>query len=122
LPFINEHSRPKTRQYSKAEWQSKRPIIKQLLLDEYAAIFTPNASGAARLVGESYPFQRGSRLVLTFNNHNSINGMRKFARQYGAKTVYMPAKFPDLCIKTAAIASVLKRRCSLVPAICTKGN
>ena len=50
LPFTNEHSRPKIRQYSKAEWQSKRPIIKQLLLDEYAAIFTPSASGAAPYV------------------------------------------------------------------------
>ena len=33
--------------------------------DEYAAIFTPNATGACRLVGEAYPFGSRTRLVLT---------------------------------------------------------
>ncbi|KAM0317770.1 hypothetical protein ACHAPQ_010908, partial [Fusarium lateritium] len=47
--------------------------------DEYTVIFTPNASGAARLVGESFPFSKRSRLVLTADNHNSINGLRMFA-------------------------------------------
>ena len=26
--------------------------------DDYAVIFTPNATGACRLVGEAYPFRR----------------------------------------------------------------
>jgi selenocysteine lyase/cysteine desulfurase len=43
--------------------------------DEYLAIFTPNASGALKLVGESYPFP-GGRYLLTFDNHNSVNGIR----------------------------------------------
>src|SRR5262245_18633876 len=38
---------------------------------EYACIFTPNASGAIRLVGEAYPFRR---FLATADNHNSING------------------------------------------------
>jgi len=29
--------------------------------DEYVVIFTPNASGALKLVGESYPFAQGGR-------------------------------------------------------------
>jgi len=29
--------------------------------DEYVAIFTPNASGALKLVGEAYPFKPGGR-------------------------------------------------------------
>ena len=33
--------------------------------EEYAAIFTPNATGACRLVGEAYPFGPRTRLVLT---------------------------------------------------------
>jgi Aminotransferase class-V len=40
--------------------------------DEYAVIFTPNASGACRLVGEAYPFGPQTRLVLTADNHNSV--------------------------------------------------
>ena len=48
--------------------------------DEYACIFTPNATGALRLVGESYPFEPGGRFLATFDNHNSVNGIREFAR------------------------------------------
>ncbi|HEY8777901.1 MAG TPA: hypothetical protein VIM33_15655 [Gaiellaceae bacterium] len=33
--------------------------------DEYIAIFTPNATGALRLVGEAYPFRPGDRFLLT---------------------------------------------------------
>jgi selenocysteine lyase/cysteine desulfurase len=53
--------------------------------DDYAVIFTPNATGACRLVGESYPFRVGRRLVLTADNHNSVNGIREFARARGAR-------------------------------------
>jgi molybdenum cofactor sulfurtransferase len=58
--------------------------------DEYVAIFTPNATGALRLVGEAYPFHAGDRFLLTFDNHNSVNGIREFARVRGAKTTYVP--------------------------------
>ena len=52
--------------------------------DEYAVIFTANASQALKLVGESYPFGEGDRLLLTFDNHNSVLGIREFARARGA--------------------------------------
>jgi len=44
--------------------------------EEYVAIFTPNATGALRLVAEAYPFHPGDRFLLTFDNHNSVNGIR----------------------------------------------
>ncbi len=64
--------------------------------DEYEAIFTPNATGALRLVGEAYPFRAGDRFLLTFDNHNSVNGIREFARARGAETTYVPSVPPDL--------------------------
>jgi selenocysteine lyase/cysteine desulfurase len=64
--------------------------------DEYVAIFTPNATGALRLVGEAYPFRLGDRFLLTFDNHNSVNGIREFARARGAETTYVPSVAPDL--------------------------
>ena len=64
--------------------------------DEYVAIFTPNATGALRLVGEAYPFRPGDRFLLTFDNHNSVNGIREFARARGAETTYIPSVPPDL--------------------------
>src|SRR6478672_6995839 len=64
--------------------------------DEYVAIFTPNASGALKLVGEAYPFAPGDHYLLTFDNHNSVNGIREFARMKGAQFTYLPIVPPDL--------------------------
>jgi len=64
--------------------------------DEYVAVFTPNATGALRLVGEAYPFRAGDRFLLTFDNHNSVNGLREFARVRGAETTYVPTAAPEL--------------------------
>ncbi len=64
--------------------------------EEYVAIFTPNATGALRLVGEAYPFQPGDHFLLSFDNHNSVNGLREFARARGAETMYVPSEPPEL--------------------------
>jgi len=57
---------------------------------EYTVIFTLNATGALKLIGESYPFERPSRLILTADNHNSVNGIREFAKTRGVKAEYIP--------------------------------
>jgi selenocysteine lyase/cysteine desulfurase len=77
--------------------------------DEYAAIFTPNATGACRLVGEAYPFGARTRLVLTYDNHNSVNGIREFARSRGAMTQYVPFCSPELRVDDNAIRQALAR-------------
>jgi selenocysteine lyase/cysteine desulfurase len=64
--------------------------------EEYVAIFSTNASGALKLVGESYPFGPGDVYLLTFDNHNSVNGIREFARTKGAQVIYAPVLPPDL--------------------------
>ncbi|KAK3985731.1 molybdenum cofactor sulfurase [Cladorrhinum sp. PSN332] len=75
--------------------------------EEYVVIFTPNASGAARLVGESYPFQPNQRLVLTADNHNSINGIRVMAASKGTKTTYIPLETPSLRLDTNKVMAAL---------------
>jgi selenocysteine lyase/cysteine desulfurase len=40
--------------------------------EDYTVIFTANATAALKLVGESYPFTSGSRLVLGVDSHNSV--------------------------------------------------
>lgn len=66
--------------------------------DEYVAIFTANASGALKLVGESYPFTPDAAYLLTFDNHNSVNGIREFARARGAAITYVPMLLPTLTL------------------------
>ncbi|KAK7052862.1 hypothetical protein VNI00_004181 [Paramarasmius palmivorus] len=58
---------------------------------DYTVIFTPNASGALKLVGESYPFTGGSSYVLGSDSHNSIHGIREFATNRGASVHYVPS-------------------------------
>ncbi|HSL82340.1 MAG TPA: aminotransferase class V-fold PLP-dependent enzyme, partial [Thermoanaerobaculia bacterium] len=64
--------------------------------EEYVVIFTANASHALKLVGESYPFAAGDRFLLTFDNHNSVNGIREYDRARGAETTYVPVVPPGL--------------------------
>jgi selenocysteine lyase/cysteine desulfurase len=77
---------------------------------EYTVIFTANASGACRLVGEAYPFGRGGRFVLTSDNHNSVHGIREFARARGAVTAHVPFGSPDLRVDDDAVRAALRRR------------
>ncbi len=77
--------------------------------DEYLAIFTPNASGALKLVGESYPFEEGDHYLLTFDNHNSVNGIREFARARGADVTYIPVTLPDMRVDEARLDEGLAR-------------
>jgi molybdenum cofactor sulfurtransferase len=77
--------------------------------DEYVAIFTPNASGALKLVGESYPFGVGDQYLLTFDNHNSVNGIREFARARGAETTYVPVVLPDMRVDELQLDHYLGR-------------
>lgn len=74
---------------------------------EHQVIFTPNASGALKLIGESYPFEPGGELLLTFDNHNSVNGIREFARARGARTTYVTMQKPELRVDEEALARAL---------------
>ena len=76
--------------------------------DDYLVIFTPNASGALKLIGESYPFSPGSQLLLTFDNHNSVNGIREYARARGASHAYMAMTAPDLRMDASLLLSHLE--------------
>ena len=64
--------------------------------DEYVVIFTSNASGALKLVGESYPFGEGCNYLLSFDNHNSVNGIREYAMAKGAQVTYIPVLPPRM--------------------------
>jgi molybdenum cofactor sulfurtransferase len=76
---------------------------------EYVAAFTQNASGALKLIGEAFPFASGSRCLLTFDNHNSVNGIREFARAKGASTEYAPLTTPELRLDRPGLDALLDR-------------
>lgn len=75
--------------------------------DEYIVVFSSNASQALKLVGEAYPFEVGDQLLLSFDNHNSVLGIREFDRAHGAVTKYVPIVPPDLRISTDTLIEYL---------------
>src|SRR5439155_25978378 len=89
--------------------QTRRAVLEYFNAprDEYTAVFTANATGALKLAGEAYPFAPGGRFLLTFDNHNSVNGIREFAHAKGADVVYAPIELPDLRIDRSCLGRLL---------------
>jgi molybdenum cofactor sulfurtransferase len=97
--FGNPHSLNPSSQFATEQVESARAYVLHFFDADpsaYDVIFTQNASGALKLVGESYPFAPGGRFLLTFDNHNSVNGIREFAHAHGADVTYVPVLLPDM--------------------------
>ena len=97
--YGNPHSsNPTSMAMTELDEQAREYILHYFNADpeDYCVIFTSNASGALHLVGESYPFDVNGQYLLTYDNHNSVNGIREFARANGAKLTYTPVLPPDM--------------------------
>ncbi len=105
LAFLCEHvlgnphsSNPTSSAMTRLVERAREAVLAHFRADptEYVVIFTANASAALKLVGEAYPFAAGGTFLLTYDNHNSVNGLREFAHARGAEVVYAPVRPPDL--------------------------
>ena len=107
--FGNPHSANPTSTAMTEHVESARRFVLRYFNaeDDYLAVFTQNASGALKLVGESFPFAAGSRYLATFDNHNSVNGIREFARRKGAEVAYAPLTNPGLRIDLERLEGLL---------------
>ena len=92
--FGNPHSEHTSSQASTRAIDAARRLVLRALDagDDYVVCFTANATAAIKLVAEAYPFDRGRPFVLTADNHNSVNGIREFARRAGAAVEYLPLR------------------------------
>ena len=90
--FANPHANSDPSRRSTAALDAVRSLLLAHLDGdeaEYAVCFTANATGAVKLVAESYPFAPNGVYALTADNHNSVNGMREYARRAGAPIAYL---------------------------------
>ncbi len=111
--FGNPHSTNPTSAYSTELLERCRTHVLAFFNaspEEYVVVFTANASGALKLVGESYPFEPNAGLLLTSDNHNSVVGIREFARARGAQTDYVPVGAPAMRADDSAIGRLLRDR------------
>ena len=92
--FGNPHSQsPTSRAITELDEQARAFVLTffQASPDEYTVIFTANATHALKLVGEAYPFRPGGQFLILADNHNSVNGIREFARAKGAYSRTCPS-------------------------------
>jgi len=109
--FGNPHSYNPTSLHATSLVESARQYVLEYFNaspDEYVCIFTQNASGALKIIGESYPFGDGCQYVLIFDNHNSVNGIREYAHAKGARVRYIPVVLPDLRVDTKVLFNALE--------------
>jgi selenocysteine lyase/cysteine desulfurase len=91
--FGNPHSENKPSRASTEIIDKAREQVLEFLdapPEEYVVCFTANTSAAIKLVAESFPFNSDSVLLLSTDNHNSVNGIREFAGRAGARVEYLP--------------------------------
>jgi selenocysteine lyase/cysteine desulfurase len=90
--FGNPHADSDPSRASTSTIEKARGLVLRFLdadPSRYTVCFTTNASAAIKLVAESYPFDQRGALVLSADNHNSINGIRQYARRAGASVSYV---------------------------------
>jgi selenocysteine lyase/cysteine desulfurase len=110
--FGNPHSgSPCSEASTRLVEQTRRRVLEYFRAspNDYTAIFTANATAALKLVGEAYPFEPRGSCLLTFDNHNSVNGIREYASARGAGVAYASLTRPDLRIDPAELERRLER-------------
>lgn len=86
---------------------ARHRVLNYFNASDYYCIFTNNASAALQIVGESYPFNQHSHLLLTADNHNSVNGIREYCRNKGGSFSYAPMNYEDLRVDEAQLTKHL---------------
>ena len=109
----NPHStNPTSQKATNLVEESRAKVIEFFNAEDYVCVFTQNATGALKIVGECYPFNEGSSFVLLSDNHNSVNGIREFCNKKGGKTTYVPVQYEDLQINEKMLGKALRDHAS----------
>lgn len=91
--FGNPHSEHAASRHSSAALDAARAATLAFFDADptrYDVCFTANTTAAIKLVAESYRFGPRRGLMLSADNHNSVNGMREYARRAGAPVAILP--------------------------------
>lgn len=95
----NPHStNPSSQMSTKLVEEARQSIIDFFNAEDYYCIFTSNASGALKIVGECYPFEDNGHYLMISDNHNSVNGIRVYCTTKKAGFTYSPIRQEDLRI------------------------
>jgi len=97
--FGNPHStNPTSKLSTHLVDEARKKVIDFFNAEDYYCVFTPNASGALKIVGECYPFDKNGHFLLFSDNHNSVNGIREYCSNSGGVHEYVPMHYGDLSV------------------------
>eukprot|EP01023_Acetabularia_acetabulum_P039417 TRINITY_DN3793_c0_g1_i7.p1 TRINITY_DN3793_c0_g1~~TRINITY_DN3793_c0_g1_i7.p1 ORF type:complete len:652 (+),score=114.99 TRINITY_DN3793_c0_g1_i7:24-1958(+) len=85
--FGNPHSANPSSKLTEEKVEEVRDMIVRFFgadPSEYQAVFTKSATGALQIVGETFPWAKGSIYRYLTENHNSVLGIREYALSAGA--------------------------------------
>lgn len=106
--FGNPHStNPTSKEATKLNDEARQKVIEFFNAEDYFCIFTPNASGALKIVGECYPFDDNGHYTLLADNHNSVNGIREYCKNRKGTHTYVPIQVEDLRIDAEKLEEAL---------------
>lgn len=107
--YGNPHStNPSSQLSGKFVNEARNKVLQYFNAKEYYCVFTANASGALQIVGECYPFSAKGHLLLTADNHNSVNGIREYCKNKGCSYSYCPMNDEDLSINEECLTRQLE--------------
>ena len=76
--YSNPHSKSNISENTTKEIKKIRKEIQNFFnAEEYEVIFTHNASHSIKIIGESFLFEKDSKFISLFENHNSAIGIRE---------------------------------------------
>ena len=106
--YGNPHSSNAASQLSeKMVTETRKKVLAFFNATDYYCVFTQNASGALQIIGECYPFSADSHLLLTTDNHNSVNSIREYCRTKGGGYTYSPMNAEGLSINDEELSKQL---------------
>jgi selenocysteine lyase/cysteine desulfurase len=106
--YGNPHStNPASKLSEKMIGEAREKVADFFNAKDYHCVFTANASAALHIIAETYPFSSESHLLLTADNHNSVNGLREYCRLRGGSYTYNPMNKKDLTIDHDALCDLL---------------
>lgn len=85
--YGNTHSvNPSSTRTERAVEEARQMILDwfNVNIADYAVIFTAGATGALKLVGETFPWTHDSEFLYMRSDHNSVLGIREYALERGA--------------------------------------
>ena len=105
----NPHStNPSSQLATRLVEETRQKVLEYFNAQDYYCVFTPNATGALKIVGECYPFGENCQFLMLADNHNSVNGIREYCKSRQAHFKYSKIRYEDLRIDAHDLLSNLK--------------